>query len=213
MGFGESRSGNNDTTRHRLQEREGEEEGREREIERDWQLHAARRFFASSMSGSKALYSARFLSTRWIDTRQKRRNAVCLCTCSTAFLSSAFVRPSFVPPLHMRRKRVTRRVMHIFLNRLGNCMFNISELFSQRERTYNARFSERVRGRFCPPPFTVHLSSCVRCLFVMHRSKVAKRVHISDPSISPPLSFFLVRTHMRFVLLAAIFCLWARVSL
>lgn len=101
-----------------------------------------------------------------------------------ASLSPAFVRPSFVPLLYMRRGRVSRRVMHISLNRPGNCAFNISELFSRRERAYSARFSER--GRFCPPPFIAHLSSCARRLFAMRRSKVAKRVH-SRTSLAPTL--------------------------
>lgn len=155
---------------------------RVRERERDWQLHAARRFFASSMSGSKALYSARFLRAE--STRGKREGMQPVSARVPASLSSAFVRPSFVPLLYMRRGRVSRRVMHISLNRPGNSAFNISELFSRRERAYSARFSER--GRFCPPPFIAHLSSCARRLFAMRRSKVAKRVH-SRTSLAPTL--------------------------
>lgn len=182
-----------------------ERKERERGREGDWQLHAARCFFASSMSGSKALYSARFLSTRWIDTRQKRRNAACLCTrpsISFSCLCPSVLRPSFV---YMRRVSACR-VAWCTSSWIGPVIARL--IFQSFFSRHSVRFSER--GRSCPSPFIAHLSSCACRLFAMRRSKVAKRVHScisrSDPSISPPSSFFLVpRTHMRLASFVAIF--------
>lgn len=152
MDSGESRSGNNDATWCRLRERK-RERGAEKEID-----NSVRCFFASSMSGSKALYSRR----AFINALNRHAPKEKECTLVSAHVLASLLLPLSVLPSSLY---ASCRVMHIFLNRPGNCTLNISELFSRHERAYSARFSER--GRSGPPAFILHLSlmlaACLRC--------------------------------------------------
>lgn len=183
MDSSESRSGNNDATRHgrrrKKRARKGEEEAP--------QLCDARRFFVTQvphLARKLSFYSRRAFYQRAESTRKakEKEHSPLLCTRVLASLSPAFVRSSFASLLVCAsRTRVASRDAFP-LNRPGNCAFNISELFpAARARTESPRFSEgRLSAAFHRSSFVLCSPSVCDAPSESSRSARA-RLHIPHP--------------------------------
>lgn len=145
--------------------------------------------YANSTSGSKAreLFARRtFFFITALNRRavKEKECSLCLRTRPRVSFLSLCSPASFVPS-SLRPRTRRERACRVYLNRPGNCAFNISELFPRRAQA-RIESPRDLASDPVPPPFIAHPSSRARpsvCDTPVENSKARTPLSPSLPSL------------------------------